>query len=181
MPCGTSAFGSVTLEDGVGLNAGKFFVTVDLQGFAGKFRDLMLNFNGGGITAVSSADGQAHLSPNGFWLSPYNGLFDIGRSDQQGWSSTSALYTTLLTGSGGSLTVGMFDVKDSLGKLNVALHLQELTQHIGCDDSLKVGGVWEKGGEVPEPATAALMGGGLIVLAWTVRRRKASHSGPSNS
>jgi hypothetical protein len=28
--------------------------------------------------------------------------------------------------------------------------------------------------EVPEPATSALLGGGLIALAWTLRRRKAS-------
>jgi hypothetical protein len=28
--------------------------------------------------------------------------------------------------------------------------------------------------EVPEPATAALLGGGLIALAWTLRRRKAA-------
>ncbi len=68
----------------------------------------------------------------------------------------------------------MFDFKDSGNRLNVSLHLQDPTG----GDSLKVGGVWEEGGgggqEIPEPATAALLGGGLIVFALALRRHAAS-------
>ena len=84
------------------------------------------------------------------------------------------LYTTLLAGNG-ALTLDMFNVRDSLGNLNVALHLQSLTPTGG---SLKVGGTWGDGGgppqEFPEPATAGLLGGGLLLLAWILRRRRVS-------
>jgi len=166
-------FGTVTLDDSVG--GGQISLTVDVQGIAGKFRDLMLNFDGPGITWVSSGDGQASLVPDGFSLPPYHdGKFDIGGSDQQNWNSTSALYTTLLTGSG-PLTLDMFNVTDSQGNLNVALHLQDLA----TGDSIKVGGIWEGGGGPPEelnpePGTAALLSGGLIALVWALRRRRAS-------
>ena len=169
----SSSFGRVTLDDSVG--GGQISLTVDVQGIAGKFRDLMLNFDGPGITWVSSGDGQASLVPDGFSLPPYHdGKFDIGGSDQQNWNSTSALYTTLLTGSG-PLTLDMFNVTDSQGNLNVALHLQDLA----TGDSIKVGGIWEGGGGPPEelnpePGTAALLSGGLIALVWALRRRRAS-------
>jgi hypothetical protein len=179
VPCNSlSYYGSVTLDDSVG--GGQIKLTVDIQGVADKFRDLLLNFNGAGIvTAVSSGDGQASLSPNGFSLPPYDGLFDIGNSSGCcGWNSKDALnpalYSTLLSGNA-ALTLGMFDVKDSLGNLNVVLHLQDLT----LGGSLKAGGLWDEGGggpgqEIPEPATGALLGGGLLMLAWAMRRRKAS-------
>jgi len=166
-------YGRVTLDDSV--VAGQISLTVDMQGIAGKFRDLMLNFDGPGITSVSSGDGQASLLPGGYSLSPYNdGKFDIGGTGHQGWHSGTALYTTLLGGNG-ALTLDMFNVRDSLGNLNVALHLQNLTPTGG---SLKVGGIWEgcavPSQEAPEPATTALLGGGLVALAWILRRRRAA-------
>jgi hypothetical protein len=165
-----SNYGSVTLGE-PDVN-GDIQLTVNVQNIAGKFRDLMLNFNGSGITSVVSDDGQAFLSPNGFSLPPYVGLFDIGATDQENWNSTSALYTVKLIGSG-DLALTMFDLKDSLGNLNVALQLQDLAT---TGESLKVGGIWgDEGGppqEIPEPATTALLGGGLIALAWALRRRK---------
>ena len=167
-----SYFGVVTLDDSVG--SGQLTLTVDVQGIAGKFRDLMLNFDGPGSTSVSSGDDQASLLPDGFSLAPYSGrVVRHWRNRQPGVASDTALYTTLLTGNG-ALTLDMFDVRDSLGNLNVALHLQNLTPTGG---SLKVGGTWEGGGgppqEVPEPATTALLGSGLILLAWALRRRRA--------
>ena len=174
-----SYFGTVTLDDSVG--SGQLRLRVDVHDIAGKFRGLMLNFfdvDSVGITQVWSDDGQASLLPDGYWLPPYNdGKFDIGGGGGQGWHSENDVYTTLLTGTGGDLTLAMFDVTDSLGNLNVALHLQDLTSGAG-EDSLKVGGIWEgRGGpseEVPEPATAALLGGGLVALAWAARRRRSS-------
>ena len=168
----SSDYGTVTL-DGPDAN-GDLLLTVDVQGVAGKFRDLMLSFNAGGITWVSSQDGQASLSLNGFSESPYAGLFDIGGTALgRHWHSTGSLYTTLLSGNG-DLTLDMFDVEDSLNHLNIYMHLQELA----TGGSLKVGGVWEDGGsplqENPEPATTALLASGLIALVWVLRRRPAS-------
>ena len=139
-------YGTVTLDDLGG--GGQIQLTVDVQGSAGKFRDLMLNFDGQGITSISSGDGHATLVPDGYVLHPYSdGHFDIGGSDRQNWNSGSAFYTTLLTGSG-PLTLDMFKVTDSSGNLNVALHLQGLTLN---GDSSKVGGIWEEvGGRYPQ-------------------------------
>jgi len=173
--CGSTSYGTVTLEDGV--NGGRLRLTVDVEGVAGKFRDLMLNFDGSEITSVWSGDGQASLALDGYHLPPYlDGMFDIGGSGQQNWSSNSPMYTTLLTGNGAlPLTSDMFDVRDSLGNLNVLLQLQDPTS---SGDSLKVGGVWAEGErapmENPEPTTAALLGCGLIALAWVRRRRRSS-------
>jgi hypothetical protein len=165
----------VTLDDSVG-TPGQIGLTVDLTDIAGKFRDLLLNFYGAGISAVSSTDGQANLSANGFSLPPYQGLFDIGRDGNCcGWNSNAAVYNTTLSSVDGDLALDMFNFKDSGNRLNVALHLQDLT---GTGGSLKVGGIWEEGGgggqEIPEPTTFALLGGGLIVFARAFRRRKAS-------
>jgi hypothetical protein len=161
--------GTVTLDDST---FGQITLTVDLV-FGGKFRDLMLNFNGAGISSVSSSDGQASLSNNGFSFPPYNGLFDIGGTGGQHWHGDNH-YTTTLSSVDGSLLLGMFDVRDSLNNVNVSVHIQNIPG-VG---SLKVGGIWEGGGgpgqEIPEPATATLLGGGLLILAWALRRRKAS-------
>ncbi len=168
-------FGTVTLDDSVG--GGQISLTVNVQGYAGKFRDLMLNFDDGGtlITSVTSEDGQASLLPDGFSLPPYNdGMFDVGGSGAKGWYSDNAHYTTLLTGSS-PLTLDMFNVRDSQEHLSVALLLQDLTST--GDSSPKVGGIWEGGDppqEIPEPTTAALLSSGLILLALASRRREVS-------
>lgn len=172
--CGAVSYGTVTLNDSVGTH-GQIGLTVELTGIADKFRDLLLNFYGAGISTVSSGDGQASLSFDGFSLPPYKGLFDIGRDGNCcGWNSNTAIYHTTLFKVDHDLTLDMFNLKDSGNRLNVALHLQDLT---GTGGSLKVGGIWEEGGgggqEIPEPATFALLGGGLLVFAWALRRRKA--------
>ncbi len=165
------SYGTVTLDDFDG--GGPLTLTVDLTGVGGKFRNLMLNFEGPPGSAVWSLDSQASLSYNGYSLAPYVGEFDIGGSGSRGWHSDSSFYTTqLLSNLGTSLVPGNFDVMDSLEQVSLALHIQDLTS---TGDSIKVGGIWEGGGppeEVPEPATCALVGGGLILLAWVARRRK---------
>ena len=198
------SFGTVSLidmaDDG-SLKPGDVRVTVDLAGTGHKFRDLMLNL-GSGFTSVSSSDGQASLGFNSFNITPYNGLFDVGSTGQQGWDGDD-LYSTILTATGVSpLSTVSYLHLDSMGKVNVAMHIQNIGNYTGGDcsgndngttscipgitgeGSLKVGGVVKSLEfperaisafmfiETPEPATTALMGIGLVALAFIRRRAK---------
>lgn len=185
-------FGTVKIDDTPG--NGDLLLTVDLLNATPKFRDLMLNFAGTALT-ISSSDGQATLTPNGFSINPYTGLFDVGKSGGQGWSySGTGPYTTTLVGGGGvDLLLADFMTLDSLGNLQVALHIQDIGSASGgdCDGSgekdpcvpgkegdgsLKIGGTFTRDGEVPdvpEPSTMLLMGGALLGLAMLRKKRNS--------
>lgn len=194
-PCVSGpSFGTVTLKDPAddgGLAAGQISVAVDLGGTGQKFRDLMLNFSGS-AASISSSDGQVTLSPNGFNIDPYNGLFDVGSTGQKGWEGPD-LYYTILSGNT-ALSLTDFSGLDTLSKLGVALHIQNIGDSSGgdCDGnddgttdcvpvmtgagSLKIGGLQGGGGTIldaPEPATSALLGAGLLALALLYRRKRA--------
>jgi hypothetical protein len=183
-------YGTVKIDDTPG--NGDLKLTVDLLNATPKFRDLMLNF-GGAATSVSSADGQATLSPNGFSITPYAGLFDVGKSGGQGWAYSGAgAYTTVLSGDV-DLLLADFMVLDSLGNLQVAVHIQDIGDINGgdCDGSgeknpcvpgldgdgsLKIGGVFTRDGDipdVPEPSTMLLLGGSLLALGYFRKTRNS--------
>src|SRR5215831_17161100 len=77
----SASYGTITLNDSPG--NGDLLLTVDLAGTGEKFRDLEMNYSGG-ASQITSDDGQATLTPNGFTLSPYLGSFDLGYSGGQG-------------------------------------------------------------------------------------------------
>ncbi len=181
IPCNTSGpiFGTVTLTDNL---SGGVVVDVDLAGTTQKFRDLMLNFSGA-ATSLSSSDGLASLSANGFSISPYSGLFDVGKSSGQGWNGDD-LYSTTLTGNV-AISVADFLTTDSLGNVYVAMHIQGIGDANGGDctgdgmggtncvpgmpgpGSLKIGGILQPNppeDPIPEPTTWLLVGGGLALL-----------------
>jgi len=195
--CGNqvSSFGTVTLDDSVGV--GQIGVSVNLAGTGEQFRDLMLNFSGAGVTTISSTDGQVLLSPNGFSIEPYAGLFDVGGGGVQGWAGND-LYSTTLTGNV-ALSLAMFDVLDSLGNAYVGIHIQNIGDGSGGNcagnadgttncvpgstgiGSLKIAGLQELPpppdiDPIPEPMTFALMGAGLVALGLLRRRRKSDLS-----
>jgi len=184
------SFGTVTLED-IGTNT--IGVSVSLVNPDQKFRDLLLNFNPG-LSLLLSNDGDANntvsLSPNGFSIQPYTGMFDIGGSGGQGWAGDSG-YSTVLTFSG-AVTVSDFAFEDSLGNLAVAIHIQNIGSQSGgtcsgsddgttpCDPtqtgqgSLKIGGANPTPGDVtdvPEPGTLSLIGLALLGAASVYRQR----------
>lgn len=140
----------------------------------GKYVNLFLNLD----VTPSSMILPAIYSSNGYTLTPYEGLFDVGSgvSPSKGFDGDSG-QTFQILGTGFDAT--SFNAFDSLGLVNVAVHLQELDcTASGCvpgNGSIKVGGVLSgppSDDPIPEPATMAIVGGGLIGVYFL--RRKTS-------
>lgn len=180
------SFGTVTLTDLTGVDAGKVEVEVDL-GFPAsqKFRDLMLNYSGAATSITDDDAGNTvTLSADSFSIAPYNGLFDVGGTGGQGWSATTAgPYTTILSGDA-ALSTTDFTTLDSLGNLYAAIHIQDIGSATGgdCDGSgtkpacvpgmpgpgsLKIGAP----SVIPEPTSAFLAFGALVGLIVATCRR----------
>ena len=179
------SFGTVTLTDDDG-STSAVNITVDLFGPDQRFSDLVLNFDAfdSGITGIA---GDLVLSENGFSISPYTGLFDLGGAGPQGFAGDSGASAVIQGVGGQNLTIANLSVLDSLGNVFVGLHIQNIGpgncsgQSDGSTDcipgitgegSLKIGGVLQQPGDdpVPEPSTVALFGIGLAVVAWMRRR-----------
>jgi hypothetical protein len=184
-------FGTITLEDLTGVDAGKVEVTVDL-GFAGtqNFRILMLNFVGAATTITDTDPSQnVVLINNNYSISPYGGLFDLGSGGGMGWDAmTAGPYSTVLSGNV-PISTSDFLALDSLGKLFAAIHIQSIGSADGgnCDGtndpacvpgmpgpgSLKIGapGFRIVKENVPEPSAFALVLLSIVGAAAIARKR----------
>ncbi|HEU0120393.1 MAG TPA: hypothetical protein VFQ91_07705 [Bryobacteraceae bacterium] len=162
-----ASFGTVKITD----ISGGVNVTVDTAA-GGKFKDLFLNLN----INPGTLSTPALYSSNSFQLNPYNGLFDIGSqtSPSKGIDGPDGYSFAIL----GSVTAANFLALDSLGLVNVAVHLQEIDctsqSCVSGGGSIKVGGTYVPGGnnDVPEPATYLIAGGTLISM-YLLRRKNA--------
>ncbi len=177
------SFGTITLVD---TGANQVQLTVNVLNTGIKFRDLALNLTSAGLALTditSSLSENLVISSNGFSNPNYTGLFDLGVSGAQGWNTAGPTpYVTTLAGVGGTLKVAMFNQLDSLNNVYAEIHLQS----ISCDDgactpqqtgrgSIKVGGILDSyvtTNSVPEPQSAALLGTGLIGLAFAAKRMR---------
>lgn len=183
-------YGTVTLDDSAADGTLKISVTLGNPGQ--KFKDLVLAFDGA-ATSITENDpiNTVVLNANAFTISPYTGAFDIGDSTtQHGWNGDSG-YMAILSGDANLLLTDFLNAKDTLGKVSVALHIQDIGSASGedCDGSgtkdpcdptmtgpgsLKIGGLFRPDGdipEVPEPSTVLLMGGALLGLGLLRKKR----------
>jgi hypothetical protein len=190
-PCAAGpSFGTVTLTDLSGVDAGKVEVQVDL-GMAGtqKFRDLMLNYVGPATSITDNDAGNTVvLDVDDFSITPYAGEFDVAGTGGQGWSDTTlGAYVAVLSGNA-PLSVADFTALDTLGNLYAAMHIQDIgtangdscngTSVPACapgvagDGSLKIGAplILPSGGGIPEPTSMCLIGIAAAALG-LVRRR----------
>jgi hypothetical protein len=191
---GGPSFGTITLEDLTGVDAGKVKVTVDL-GFTGtqKFADLMLNYAGSATSITDNDSGNTVvLNSNAYSISPYDGDFDLGGTGGQGWHNgpTSGSYSTVLSGNS-PLSTSDFIVLDTGNKLYAAMHIQNIGSASGgsCDGSgspapcapgvngpgsLKIGApnIRIIPFNVPEPSSFCLIG--LAATLYVSRLRKRS-------
>jgi hypothetical protein len=191
-PCAAGpSFGTVTLTDLSGVDAGKVEVQIDL-GMSGdqKFRDFMLNYTGAAtiITDTTDAGNAVVLAANTFSISPYGGAFDVATNDAQGWNAiTTGPYVAVLSGNA-PLSVADFTALDTLGNVYAAMHIQDIgtangdscngTSVPACapgvtgDGSLKIGAavILPSGGSIPEPTSLCLIG--IAAAAFGLVRRR---------
>jgi hypothetical protein len=177
--CAASAFnfGNVTIDDLGG--GGGVSVTVDTS-HGGKYKDLFLNLT----SAPASLTSPAIYASNGLFLTPYHqGAFDVGTSDgpDKGFDGLDNVPFSIL---GTGFSELSFIALDSNGLVHVAVHLQQVdcaalgwpcTNDDDGEGSIKVGGTLRLPGDdppIPEPATIALVGIGLVA-AGVIRRKRA--------
>lgn len=168
-PIGQS-LGTVQIDD----ISGGVAVTVTTT-FGGKYQDLYLNLDVIPVTLESPAI----YSSDFFTLAPYSGTFDVGinTSPSKGFrGDTGEIFQVLGVG----FNAANFFAFDSLGNVNLAIHLQEIDcTAAGCaagSGSIKIGGFYiqpppNDDPGIPEPSTIALVAAGLGSLYWLRRRR----------
>jgi hypothetical protein len=173
-----ASYGTVTITDIPNGSGGFLGVSVLVSTpLSNKFKDLFLNLD----LAPSSIQLPAIYSAGAFSLSPYNGKFDVGTDTHpsKGFNGTSDVAFSIL---GTGFVSTDFAALDSLGRVSLAIHLQNLpctdADGPGCSTSIKLGGTYivpppfgdPPPAGVPEPATTLIAGGGLGAV-YCLRRK----------
>jgi hypothetical protein len=167
----TTGIGTVTYADD-STNANEVDVTIALtSGF--KALEITMNADAKALGGTLTTGPGITASSNDVSAGGYKGSFDIAVPDNGNLgNSDTVTFTLALDGGSTNIDPSDFNLLDTLGLVYNAVHVTNCSTNAACDAN--GGSIWVGNGpvvaSVPEPASIAVLGAGLLGISMLRRR-----------